>query len=102
MGFIVTAQWATHGFLEQEFFTWIVLAPRLPDAQPTDKYWTRPLFYLNISNARNVVAALGRVGIMQDTQNSSISQQTKALVEKLLLGRFTLPEIAKITGISEQ
>ena len=39
---------------------------------------------------------------MSDIQNQSISQRTKLLIEKLLLGRFTLAEIAKITGISEQ
>ena len=39
---------------------------------------------------------------MSDIQNQSISQRTKLLIEKLLLGRFTLTEIAKITGISEQ
>ncbi len=39
---------------------------------------------------------------MLDIQNQSISQRTKVLIEKLLLGRFTLAQIAKITGISEQ
>jgi phage repressor protein C with HTH and peptisase S24 domain len=39
---------------------------------------------------------------MSDLQNRSISQRTKVLIEKLLLGKFTLAEIAKITGISEQ
>lgn len=39
---------------------------------------------------------------MQDIQNKGISQRTKILIDKLLLGRFTLAEIAKITGISEQ
>ena len=33
MGFIVIAQSATHGFLEPEFFSWINISPRLPDAQ---------------------------------------------------------------------
>jgi phage repressor protein C with HTH and peptisase S24 domain len=49
-----------------------------------------------------VVAALSGVVIMPDLQNQSTSQRTKLLIEKLLLGRFTLAEIAKITGISEQ
>ena len=39
---------------------------------------------------------------MSDLQNRSVSQQTKVLIEKLLLGKFTLAEIAKVTGISEQ
>jgi phage repressor protein C with HTH and peptisase S24 domain len=39
---------------------------------------------------------------MQDIQNKGISQRTKILIDKLLLGRFTLVEIAKVTGISEQ
>jgi transcriptional regulator with XRE-family HTH domain len=39
---------------------------------------------------------------MSDIQNQGISQRTKVLIEKLLGGRFTLAEIAKITGISEQ
>jgi AraC-like DNA-binding protein len=39
---------------------------------------------------------------MRDSQNQSISQRTEVLIEKLLLGRFTLAEIAKVTGLSEQ
>ena len=39
---------------------------------------------------------------MSDLQNRSVSQRTKVLIEKLLLGKFTLAQIAKITGISEQ
>ena len=39
---------------------------------------------------------------MQDIQNEGISQQTKILIDNLLLGRFTLVEIAKVTVISEQ
>jgi uncharacterized membrane protein YebE (DUF533 family) len=39
---------------------------------------------------------------MQDLQNKGISQRTKVLIEKLLGGRFTLAEIAQITGIPEQ
>ena len=39
---------------------------------------------------------------MSDLQNRSVSQRTKVLIEKLLLGKFTLAEIAKVTGISEQ
>jgi hypothetical protein len=39
---------------------------------------------------------------MRDSQNQSISQQTKILIEKLLLGRFSLAEVAKITGIPEE
>lgn len=38
---------------------------------------------------------------MQDIQNKGISQRTQVLIEKLLLGRFTLVEVAKVTGISE-
>ena len=36
---------------------------------------------------------------MQTSQNQVISQQTKILIDKLLLGKFTLAEVAKITGI---
>ena len=39
---------------------------------------------------------------MSDLQNRSVSQRTKVLIEKLLLGKFTLAEIAKVTGISAQ
>ena len=39
---------------------------------------------------------------MQDIQNEGISQQTKILIDNLLLGKFTLVEIVKVTGISEQ
>ena len=39
---------------------------------------------------------------MQNIQNQGISQQTKILIDKLLLGKFTLAEVAKITGIPEQ
>ena len=39
---------------------------------------------------------------MQDIQNQGISQRTQLLINSLLLGRFTLPEIAKVVGISEQ
>jgi uncharacterized membrane protein YebE (DUF533 family) len=39
---------------------------------------------------------------MQDIQTKGISQQTKILIDKLLLGRFTLVEIAQVTGVPEQ
>lgn len=39
---------------------------------------------------------------MQDIQNKGISQRTKVLIDKLLLGGFTLVEIAHITGIPKQ
>ncbi len=39
---------------------------------------------------------------MPKLQNPVISQQTKTLIDKLLLGKLTLAEIAKVTGISEQ
>lgn len=39
---------------------------------------------------------------MQDIQNPGISQRTKILIDKLLLGMFNLAEIAMVTGISEQ
>jgi hypothetical protein len=39
---------------------------------------------------------------MQKFQNTVISQKTKDLIDKLLSGKFSLAEIAKITGISEQ
>ena len=39
---------------------------------------------------------------MQDIQNQSISQRTEVLIDKLLLGRFNVAEVAQITGISAQ
>ena len=39
---------------------------------------------------------------MSELQNLSIVWRTKVLFEKLLLGKFTLAEVAKITGRSEQ
>jgi phage portal protein BeeE len=39
---------------------------------------------------------------MQNLQTQIISQQTKDLIDKLLLGKFSLAEIAKVTGLSEQ
>ena len=38
---------------------------------------------------------------MQDSRKPSISQKTKDLIEKLLLGKFSRAEIAKVTGLSE-
>jgi phage portal protein BeeE len=55
-----------------------------------------------LSNMRKVVVALSRVARMQNFYTQSISPQTKVLIEKLLAGKFTLLEIAKVTGISEQ
>lgn len=40
--------------------------------------------------------------VMPNYQNPIISHQTKNLIERLLLGKFSLSEIAKVTGISEQ
>lgn len=39
---------------------------------------------------------------MQDIQNPGISQRTKLLIDKLLLGMFNLAEIARVTGIPEE
>lgn len=39
---------------------------------------------------------------MPNSQDRVISQQSKDLIDKLLLGKFSLTEIAKITGISDQ
>lgn len=39
---------------------------------------------------------------MQNTQKQVITQRTKELIEKLVLGKLPLAEIAKVTGISEQ
>lgn len=46
--------------------------------------------------------ALSKATTIQNCQHQGISQQTQVLIKKLVLGRFTLAEIAKITGISEQ
>ncbi len=39
---------------------------------------------------------------MQNLQKSAISQRTKELIDNLLLGKLTLSEITKVTGVSEQ
>jgi insertion element IS1 protein InsB len=39
---------------------------------------------------------------MLNTQSQVISQRTKELINKLILGKLALPQIARITGISEQ
>jgi predicted DNA-binding protein YlxM (UPF0122 family) len=39
---------------------------------------------------------------MQNTQSQAVSPKTKDLIDKLLLGKLSLPEIAKVTGVSEQ
>lgn len=56
----------------------------------------------SVSNVRKIVIAVSRVARMQNFHTQSISQQTKVLIDKLLGGKFTLIEIAKVTGISEQ
>ena len=38
----------------------------------------------------------------QVLQNQAITKKTKNLIDKLLLGKFSLVEIAKIVGVSEQ
>jgi hypothetical protein len=38
----------------------------------------------------------------EDIQNQHISQRTEVLIRFLLLGRFNLAEVAKVTGISVQ
>lgn len=38
---------------------------------------------------------------MQYIQNQGISQQTKILIRLLVLGKFTLTEVAMVTGILE-
>ena len=39
---------------------------------------------------------------MSELQNPTVSPRTKILIDKLVLGKFTLAEIAKVTGISAQ
>jgi len=55
-----------------------------------------------MKNMKKLAMALSKVAIMQNLQEQRISQRTQVLIEKLLLGKFTIAEIAKITGISEQ
>ncbi len=38
---------------------------------------------------------------MSNSQNGVISQRTKVLIDKLLLGKFSVIEIARIIGVSE-
>jgi PBP1b-binding outer membrane lipoprotein LpoB len=38
----------------------------------------------------------------QVLQNQAITKKTKDLIDKLLLGKFSFAEIAKIVGVSEQ
>ena len=45
---------------------------------------------------------MGGIQLMPNYQNPIISQKTQDLIEKLLLGKLSLAEIAKVTGISEQ
>jgi hypothetical protein len=40
--------------------------------------------------------------MMPNLQTQGISPLTKLLIDKLVLGRFTLAEVAKVTGLSEQ
>lgn len=39
---------------------------------------------------------------MQQFQSKVISQRTQTLIDKLVLGKLSLAEIAKVTGIPEQ
>ncbi len=39
---------------------------------------------------------------MQNSQNHAISPRTQELIKYLLLAKFSLTEIANITGVSEQ
>ena len=39
---------------------------------------------------------------MQNSQDQVISQRTLDLIDKLVLGKLSLPEIAKVTGISDE
>lgn len=39
---------------------------------------------------------------MPNYQNQIISQRTRKLIEKLLFGKLSLAEIAKVTGVSEK
>ncbi len=38
---------------------------------------------------------------MSNSQNGVVSQRTKVLIDKLLLGKFSVIEIARIIGVSE-
>jgi hypothetical protein len=38
---------------------------------------------------------------VSNSQNGVISQRTKVLIDKLLLGKFSVIEIARIIGVSE-
>ena len=40
--------------------------------------------------------------VMQNSQNQEISPRTQELIKYLLLAKFSLAEIANITGVSEQ
>jgi predicted DNA-binding protein YlxM (UPF0122 family) len=39
---------------------------------------------------------------LKNSQNPVLSKRTQALIQKLLLGKFSLAEIARIIGVSEQ
>ena len=45
---------------------------------------------------------IGKVVMMQNSQNQGISQQTKILIRLLVLSNFTLAEVAMVTGIPKQ
>jgi hypothetical protein len=38
---------------------------------------------------------------VSNSQNGVVSQRTKVLIDKLLLGKFSVIEIARIIGVSE-
>lgn len=38
----------------------------------------------------------------QIIENQAITKKTKDLIDKLLLGKFSFAEVAKIVGVSEQ
>lgn len=38
---------------------------------------------------------------MQNLQHRALTKQTQDLIDKLLLGKFSITEIAKIVGVSE-
>jgi hypothetical protein len=54
--------------------------------------------------AKNATALLGKDDskYMQDSSKPIISQRTQELINKLLLGKLSLAEISRITGLSEQ
>ena len=77
----------------------------LPNKDTTVRWRTDKIYpkrYSMLSNTKKVDNSVLREKLVQAPQKLVISHQTKNLIQKLLLGRLSVPEIAKVTGVSEE